>query len=59
MTERDVPTHPVYCSCCPDHPQVMAQKVGEDTLEIRSRVHGRQHVAVVQLDITKEQKVSS
>jgi len=59
LTSRDFPIHPVYCSCCPDRPQVMAQKLGDHLLEIRSRKHGTEHVAVVLLDKNKTSVVPS
>jgi len=57
--ERTVPTHPVYCSCCPGNPVVMAEKLGDHLLEIQSRKHGRTHVAVVLLDRTTAEEVDS
>jgi hypothetical protein len=57
--ERTVPTHPVYCSCCPGKPVVMAEKLGDHLLEIQSRKHGRTHVAVVLLDKYKHGGVAS
>ena len=59
MAERTIPTHPIYCSCCPAKPVVMAEKVGDHLLEIQSRKHGRTHVAVVLLDKTKDEEVDS
>lgn len=53
MDERTIPTHPIYCSCCPAKPVVMAEKLGDHLLEIQSRKHGRTHVAVVLLDNRK------
>lgn len=47
---KSLEVHPVYCSCCPSKPQVVAQKVGDHLLEIHKRVHGQQHYAVVLLD---------
>ena len=49
MTKAFV-AHPIYCSCCPGRPQVMAEKLGDHLLEIRARKHGRTHVALVRLD---------
>ena len=56
---RTVDVHPVYCSCCPSKPVVMAEKVGDHLLEIQSRKHGRTHVAVILLDKTKDVEVDS
>ena len=47
---RTVDVHPVYCSCCPSKPVVMAEQVGDHLLEIQSRKHGRTHVVVIRLD---------
>ncbi len=57
--ERTIPTHPIFCSCCPVRPVVMAEKLGDHLLEIQSRKHGRTHVAVVLLDKTKDEEVDS
>ncbi len=59
MEERKLDTHPIYCSCCPSKPQVMAQKLGDHLLEIRSRKHGAEHIAVVYLDKNKDKTVDS
>ena len=59
LTPKDFPIPPVYCSCCPDRPQVMAQKLGDHLLEIRSRKHGTEHVAVVLLDKKDSGRVPS
>ena len=59
MSERTIPTHPIYCSCCPGKPVVMAEKLGDHLLEIQSRKHGRTHVAVVLLDKSTEEALDS
>ena len=59
MGERTIPTHPIYCSCCPGNPVVMAEKLGDHLLEIQSRKHGLTHVAVVLLDKYKRGSVDS
>ena len=59
MGERTIPTHPIYCSCCPAKPVVMAERLGDHLLEIQSRKHGRTHVAVVLLDKYKYGGVDS
>ena len=56
---KSINAHPIYCSCCPTRPQVMAEKLGDHLLEIRSRKHGREHVAVVLLDKNKTSSVPS
>lgn len=56
---KTITTHPVYCSCCPGKPVVMAEKVGDHLLEIQSRKHGRTHVAVVLLDKDKREDIDS
>ena len=47
---RTVSVHPIYCSCCPAQPVIMAEKLGDALLEIQSRKHGRTHVVVIRLD---------
>ena len=59
MGERTIPTHPIYCSCCPAKPVVMAEKLGDHVLEIQSRKHGRTHVAVILLDKYRDEGVAS
>ncbi len=59
MDKRTIDTHPIYCSCCPSKPQVMAQKLGDHLLEIRSRKHGAEHVAVILLDKSPNKEVKS
>ena len=59
MGERTIPTHPIYCSCCPGKPVVMAEKLGDHLLEIQSRKHGRNHVALVLLDRYNGDRVAS
>jgi len=59
MSERTIPTHPIYCSCCPAKPVVMAEKLGDHLLEIQSRKHGRTHVALVLLDNKQGEGVES
>ena len=56
---RTIETHPIYCSCCPGKPVVMAEKLGDHRLEIQSRKHGRTHVAVVLLDKAAYKEVDS
>ena len=55
--ERTIPAHPIYCSCCPSNPVVMAEKLGDHLLEIQSRKHGRTHVALVLLDKYEHESV--
>jgi hypothetical protein len=59
MTKGVFDTHPVYCSCCPGNPQVVAMKLGDELLEIRSRKHGAEHVAVVLLDKQRDKALDS
>ena len=56
---RTVSVHPIYCSCCPVQPVVMAEKLGDHLLEIQSRKHGRTHIAVVLLDRGQGKDVDS
>lgn len=59
MSKRTIPAHPIYCSCCPVRPVVMAEKLGDHLLEIQSRKHGRTHVAVIVLDKFKDEAIDS
>lgn len=58
--ENQFQSHPLYCSCCPGHPQIVAQKLvneQNEILEIQKRIHGSTHYGYYILDSDDDDEV--